>query len=375
MIQGGTSAAGRAARTGYTQYYIPCLLFASSKSVLEKMQNTKRVSVYNAYVKIEDFDGGLQLLNSCSYFQIQKYAGAGIDNATLTIQRAEIWGIWQDTYKNLLKPSKRSVTIFAGIPGKEEQVFCGRITGYQESQGSGGGAINLNLSDHRLTVQRTTTTQKYTEHTRFYEISRIADEIFKNAGQVLQIADTDTVSTWTPTGNGLESANQALSGEPEWTGGALVTINSGNVLTVTSDDLLIINDSLISNASRNFHDSSAFNTVNVKGLVDDVLTTDIVQDETDAKDRGIITYSAIVGSEHDNIEQAKLQAQRLIARALSGVFRCNTVYLPYLEPGQIVKIQSNRFNIALSTAKITSVMQQYQVGNCSTSISGLELLE
>ncbi|MEW6712975.1 MAG: hypothetical protein AB1403_24360, partial [Candidatus Riflebacteria bacterium] len=96
MIRGGTSAAGKTGsiRTGYTQYFIPCELFAYSKSVQTKLEQRGKAAVYNALVKIENLSGEEQILNSCSYFQVQKYFSSGVDSALVTVQKPEVWSIW-----------------------------------------------------------------------------------------------------------------------------------------------------------------------------------------------------------------------------------------------------------------------------------------
>jgi hypothetical protein len=376
MIKGGTSAAGKtgAMRTGYTQAYIPCELFCYSKSVQAKLEAKSRISRYNALVKIENLVGVEQVLTSCSYFQVQKYLSSGMDSASLTIQKPEVWSIWGDQFKNLLKPSKRNVTILAGVPGGEIPIFKGRITGMSEAQGASGGAINLNCNDHRITLQRTEPTQLALPHSRYCEIHRLANGIFKAAGQVLVIADVDTIGAFTPVNDGLASSNQALSSKPMWVSGDLMTIGTGDGLQVIGTDILSVTDAAIASATRDFYDSSAFNSVVIQGLNDDGdLVTDEVKNDADVIDRGKIKYSSVVGTEFDSIDIARAQANSLIERALAGRFFASIVFNPYLMPGQVIKIQSNRFNITETTGRIMMVRHQYQRGDCGTWLDGLEV--
>jgi hypothetical protein len=161
MLKGGTSAAGKtgALMTGYTQYYQPCEVIVYSTATQTQIEQSRRVLDYNSYVTIEDLTGVEVTLTSCSYFQVQRYIGEGIDNASFTVQKPEVWSLWGDTYTELLKPSKRTFRIYSGLPGKEVCLFAGRITSYTEVAGGDGGAINIYCNDHRLTLKRITPLQ------------------------------------------------------------------------------------------------------------------------------------------------------------------------------------------------------------------------
>jgi len=375
MIKGGTSAAGKtgAIRTGYTQMYIPCELVCYSKAVQTKLENTARASVYNALVKIETLTGEQQILTSCSYFQVQKYLSSGMDSAFLTIQKPEVWSIWGSKYTNLLKPSKRTVTIYAGIPGNEMPIFRGRITGVAEVQGANGGAINLTCSDTRITLQRTIPIQLEQPHSRYCEIHRLANAAFKEAGQVLAIADSDTSGVFTPSGDSLASVAQALSGQPVWVSGDVMAVSSGSALQILGDGLMLINDAVITSATRDFYDSNAFNTVTIQGMLNNKLVTEQIFDANDVSERGRVAYSTVIGSEFDSIATMRLQAQQMIARVLAGRFTASIAFNPYLIAGQAVKLESKRFKIPLTTARLSVITHQYQHGDCSTALNGLEV--
>lgn len=376
MIRGGTSAAGKtgAIRTGYTQFFIPCELFAYSKSVQEKLETRGKAASYRALVKIENLAGEEQILTSCSYFQVQKYFSSGVDNAFVTIQRPEVWSIWGNQYTNLLKPSKRTITILAGLLGEEIPIFKGRIVGMAEVQGGPGGAINLTCNDHRITLQRTRPEALALPHSRYCEVHRLANPTFKEAKQVLTVADSDTSGVFTPIIDNLKSVAQALSGDALWCSGEVMAVGTGGGLQVLGDDVLLIDDAAIITATRDFYDSSAFNTVNIKGLDSEgEVITETILDETDADERGTVAYGTVVGTDKDSIESVRALAVEMIAKSLAGRLQASIVFNPYLVPGQIVKFSSNRFKIALTTATIKSVRHQYQYGDCGTWLDGLEI--
>lgn len=375
MIRGGSSAAGKtgAIMTGYTQFYQPCEVIVYSKTVQQQIQR-KKTTAYGVYVTIEDFDGNEIVLNSCSYVQVQKYSSTGIDTAYMTLQKPEVWSIWGDDYTEIIRPSKRSCTVYAGLPGKEIILIRGRIIGAAEMAGGNGGAINVNITDHRATLRRITPqTLKYAR-SRYCEAHRLAFPTFAPAQLPLVIHDTDVISMFAPAQNNLESMESAVSGAPEWVGGDLMEVGSPSGHEIIGSDLLLIDDSMITYASREFYDSNAFNAVNVIGIKSGFVVNDEVRNDVDIGKRGKIVATSVMGSEDDDLDFVKELAERAIQRSLRGRFSANTTFLPYLVPGQIIRFQSTRFKIAETTAKVRMVRHQYSHGNDITALDGLEVV-
>lgn len=374
MLKGGTSAAGKtgALMSGYTQYYQPCEVICYSKST-QAIMEAQGTRAYNAYVTIEDLDGNDIILSTCSYLQVQKYLASGIDNGSVTVEKPEVWSLWGSDYTEILKPSKRSITIYAGAVGKEIVLLRGRITGYAEMIGGEGGAININISDHRSTLQRIAPVALLYEHTRYCETHRLAFPTFAAAGMTMTINDKDVTGFFQPTQNNLNSVAQAISGQPEWIGGGIMTVGAAGGAEYLGDDLLLITDELITYATRDYYDSSAFNAINITGLRSSFVITKEIRDDADIAKRGKILSGATLGSEVDILADMEVLAQQAIARALLGRLSIFITFQPYIVPGQIIKIQSDRFNIPLTTARTTLVRHQYAHGNEATALDGLEV--
>jgi hypothetical protein len=376
MLRGGTSAAGKtgALMSGYTQYYQPCEVICYSKNTQAAIEHSRRTLDYNSYVTMEDLNGNEIRLTTCSYFQVQRYIGDGIDNASFTIQKPEIWSIWGDIYPELLKPSKRSFSIYSGLAGKEICLFRGRIITYTEIAGGSGGAINIYCNDHRLTLKRITPLQLTYEHTRYCEVHRLAFPTFVAAGLNLTIQDKDTVGLFPPVETAYTSIANAISGSPEWVASDVMALGTASGLEILGNDLLRITDSIITYATRTFADSSAFNAVEITGLHSGFVVTKEIKDDADIVKRGKISYGNVVGTEYDDLAEIELIARKMIARALAGNLSATINYNPYIIPGQIVILQSDRFNIAETIARVKLVRQQLAHGNPSTSLDGLEVI-
>lgn len=377
MIRGGTSASGKTGglMTGYTQYYQPLEVIVFSVDTQAAMEASTGSSGCVAYITIEDLAGEIVTLSSCSYFQVQRYISSGIDNATLTIEKPEVWSIWGDSYTELLKPSKRTVTIYSGLSGKEVIVFVGRITGMVETAGGGGtGAINLYLSDHRATLQRIVPLQLTYEHTRYCEVHRLTHQTMVEAGGNVTIHDKEVIGLFAPADNNFNSANQAMSGSAEWASGGLMNIGTAITQDIIGEDLFYIDDSLITYATRDFYDSSAYNTINITGLKSGFVITRVVKDDADIAKRGRIIAGTVLGTEYDDIDDVQTLAEALLVKSLAGRFSITIKYNPYLIPGQVIKIQSDKYNIPESFARLNLVRQQYSYSNQSTSLDGVEII-
>jgi hypothetical protein len=360
--------------SGYTQYYQPCEVICYSTVTQARLEQSSRVQDYSTYVTMEDLTGEEIILRTCSYVQVQRYIGEGIDNASFTIQKPEVWSLWGDTYTELLKPSKRTFSVYSGLPGQEICLFKGRIVSYTEIAGGAGGAINIYCNDHRLTLKRITPLQLVYEHTRYCEIHRLAFPTFTLAGLNLTITDKDTVGLFPPVETAYTSIANAISGSPEWVAADVMALGTASGLELYGNDLLNIDDRVITYATRIFADSSAFNAVEIQGLRSGFLVTKTVKDLADIAKRGEILYGNVVGTAYDDITEIEAIANKMIQRALAGNLSLTINYNPYLIPGQIIYLQSNRFNIPKAPARVKLVRQQYSHGNASTTIDGVELL-
>ena len=376
MIQGGNSAAAKvgSSRLNYSHVYLPMQTFTFSKDIIAKISETDHARIYNAYVTIESDSGTVDLV-TCSYFQIQRKSVGSNDSASLTIQKPEIWSVWGSYYPSILAPSQKQLIIYAGITGYEVPIYIGRITSSTESQGGSGGAININSSDFRVTMKREDAVEKTTEHTKYYEMHRQANQAFRDSGQVMCYSDYDAVGEFSAIGNKYDAANKAISGEYSWQSSPVGVVTSGanNNTLVTGDDVILINDRVIYNATRGISDSSSYNTVNCIGLVGGTVTTSVINDAADVAKRGRIQYSDTIGSENDLLADVESNAAIMIGAVLEGIFSGVIVYNPYLVSGMIVRFQSDRFNIPLTLAALNSVRHQYSQGQCTTSLDGVEI--
>jgi hypothetical protein len=104
------------------------------------------------------------------------------------------------------------------------------------------------------------------------------------------------------------------------------------------------------------------------------VVTKEIKDDADIVKRGKISYGNVVGTEYDDLAEIELIARKMIARALAGNLSATINYNPYIIPGQIVILQSDRFNIAETIARVKLVRQQLAHGNPSTSLDGLEVI-
>lgn len=377
MIIGGTSSAGKCGnlRTGYSQKFIPCQAYLLSETIRLQLQRNRNL-VWSAYVQIEDLTGTLITVKECSYLQVQKQLIGGMETASITVEKPELWSIWGLTYPEVLRPSKRKLKIYAGIKGSEVLVYTGRITSVTETRGSDSlGAININCSDYRSILNKEQSTQLPFITSRYYEIFRLCKNVFDVSQQMICINDQDTSTQWYPTGDSYKATDGTISGQPAWSMGQGTVVIAGNRQQNVIGRVLEITDAHINWATRTFADGTAYNAavavgLNNSGEVEQVEVTDPV----DIAKRGKIVYTQNVGSDADNLDDMITFAQDIIAKALQGSFSLTLTYNPYLLPGQIVKFSSTRFNIPVTYARLNAVRMQYQYGNATTAIDALELL-
>lgn len=377
MIQGGISAGGKLSsqRLNYSHVYLPMQTFTFSKDVITKISETDKARTYNAYVTIETDSGTIDLV-TCSYFQIQRKSVGSNDSAFLTIQKPEVWSVWGSSYPNVLSPSKKTLIIYCGVPGYEVPIYVGRITSSTESQGSNGGAININCSDYRVNLKREDAVEKTTEHTKYYEMLKQANAAFQDFGQVMCYSDQDAIGTFSSTGTKYDAANKALSGEHTWqfSPAGVTTAGADNNSLSIGDDVILIDDRIIYTATRSITDGSSYNTVNCQGLNSSGdFVTSTVEDTFDVAKRGRIVYNSIIGTDKDLLTDIEALANTMIVSVIQGGLSAGTVFNPYLCSGMIIRFQSNRFNIPLTLAKINSVRHQYSYGNCASYLDGLEV--
>lgn len=376
MFKGGTSAAGKtgAMMTGYTQYYQPCEVFCYSKSTQAAMELSRKATAYNVYVTIEGLDGVEKTISECSYVQVQKYIASGVDNASFTVEKPELWSIWGNEYTEILKPSKRAFTIYAGIPGKEIIVFRGRIISYTEIIGGEGGALNIYCNDYRVSLKRLVPVQLYYDHTRYCEIHRLSFPTFAAAGMTMTITDKDVVGLFPPVQSNLDSVTAAVSSVTQWVSSDVMSVGTASGHELIGDDIFEINDQIITYATRGFYDSSAFNTINIMGLRSGFVVTKIIRDDADIAKRGVVEAMEVLGSEYDNLVDVEASARALLALSLSGSLSLSITFNPYIVPGQLVLVNSQRFNIENTYARVKAARHQYKHGAASTALDGLEIV-
>lgn len=377
MIQGGTSSAGKSGnlRTGYTQQFLPCQLFLIADAIQAKLEANSGLT-WNAYVKIEDLTGALITLAEVSYFQIQKQFLSGIDTASITIEKPEVWSIWGDDYTEVLRPSKRKIKIYSGLVGQEIEVFTGRITNAVETRGSDNlGAINITCNDYRSIMRKSESTQLGAECSRYYELYRLALATFDAAQQLLMITDADTYSTFLPSGDLLTAAAATISGQAAWSLGGGVVAVGGNRGEIIPGDMLEISDKQINYAVRSFADSTAYNVATARGLVGGAITEQEVTDAADILKRGRVVYPETVGTDGDTLADMIFLAGKIIARSLNGSLSATILFNPYLLPGAIFKLTSVRFKISATWARVNAIRHQYRHGSCTTALDGLELID
>ncbi len=376
MIKGGTSSAGKSGnlRTSYSQQFIPCQLYIMPPALQARLENNDRLT-FNAYVQVEDMTGSLVTLSACSYFQVQKQLLGGLESASLTIEKPEVWSLWGSTYNEVLRPSLRKLKIFAGFPGYEMPIFTGRIINAYETRGSGNlGAINLTCSDFRSALRKEESTQNTDNASRYYEIYRLAQATFSGADQMLVISDRDVWGAFLPVGDKLQAINDTITGQPAWSMGSGSVVVCGNRQLVSLGDAVAITDAQINYATRIFADSTAYNVAVATGLSGGVLTEQEVTDAADIAKRGRVVYPQTIGGDNDELTDMVALAGEIISRSLAGTLSATILFNPYLLPGQIVSFQSTRLEIDATPAKIQAVRHQYRHGSCITALDSLELL-
>lgn len=378
MIFGGNSAGGKLSsqRLNYSHVYLPLQTFTFSKSVISEITSSSKARKYNAYVTIETDSGTVDLV-TCSYFQVQRKSIGSNDSASLTIQKAQVWSVWGTENPGILSPSQKVLTIYCGIPGEEIPIYFGRITSSIESQGANGGAININCSDFRVTMKREDACVKTTEHTKYFEMHRQANQAFRDSGQVLCYSDQDGVGIFNSIGNKYDASNKAISGEHTWQASPAGCITSGanNNNLVLGDDIPLLDDRVIYTATRSISDSSSFNTVSCVGLdvVGGTLISSSVNDAADVAKRGRITYSTTIGTDKDLLTDVESIAATMIASVLEGGLAASVVFNPYLCSGMIMNFQSDRFNISPTIASLGGVRHQYSYGDAQTFLDGVDV--
>ncbi len=376
MIKGGTSSAGKSGnlRTSYSQQFIPCQLYIMPPALQARLENNDRLG-FNAYVQVEDMTGSLVTLSACSYFQVQKRLLGGLESASLTIEKPEVWSLWGSTYNEVLRPSLRKLKIFAGFPGYEMPIFTGRIINAYETRGSGNlGAINLTCNDYRSALRKEESTQNTDNASRYYEIYRLAQATFSGADQMLVISDRDVWGAFLPVGDKLQAINDTITGQPAWSMGSGSVVVCGNRQLVSLGDAVAITDAQINYATRIFADSTAYNVAVATGLSGGVLTEQEVTDAADIAKRGRVVYPQTIGGDNDELTDMVALAGEIISRSLAGTLSATILFNPYLLPGQIVSFQGTRLEIDATPAKIQAVRHQYRHGSCITALDSLELL-
>lgn len=380
MIQGGSSSAGASGnmRSGYSAAFLPCRVMAFPASVAAKF-NAGRGFRYDGYVRIKNGSDEWVTIGEASYFQVNKSPDGSSENANVTVQNSVKWSPFGTEYPDLLKPSNRLCQILARVDDENySPIFTGKIVNYSQPEGLNGGAINLTLQDLRSVLQREAGVEFENEQTLYHNARIQLHSKLRSIGSGFSAEMPDSSGTITSAGSKYDNIGASIPAK-KWynlSNGAVV-VGTVDIQTLkVATGLIRLTDDNILIATRSLNDADMFNSVRVQGLDGETLTTETVEDAADVADRGSVFYSAgIVGGRAMTIDRARAVATAMIAEALAGSFNIEIPFMPYLELGQIVYVQSDRFNIPASYAILSRVRHQYQVGNCATYLDRVTISE
>jgi hypothetical protein len=379
-IIGGSNAAGASGnmRSGYTTHFLPCRCNIMPPAVIAAYNAGRELPVYFK-VRVKNTLGAWVEIPDCGYVQINKNPEADTESTSITIQDSETWSAYNALHEGLLKPSNRIIQVLAGITENNlAPLFTGKITNYQQPEGSDGGAINLTCKDIRAVLQRQNATSFLPDQTNYHAAKIQLHSGFRAAGINFAAQFTDAAGSIALAGSKMDAIN-TVAPDKQWynaSNGAVIVASKlfesveavGSLIELSDDNILV--------ATRSISDDSAFNSVLVQGLSGGVVVSQTVSDAADVADRGSIFFSGgIVGTTANTIAQSVEIAEAMIYSSLLGRFDIEVPFNPYFELGQVVKIQSDRFNIPDSFAILSRVRHQYQVGNAVTYLDQLEIQE
>jgi hypothetical protein len=378
-IRGGSDGAAMSGnmRSGFSMSFLPARCSIVPEDIITRYNRGDELPV-EFIVRVQNTLGAWIEIPDCGYVQINKNPEGDTESTSITIQDSETWSAYGTLHPGLLKPSNRIIQILAGVTGDSlSPIFSGRITNYQQPEGSNGGAINLTCRDIRAIFQRQTAVSASVEQTAFNSVKRQMHGTLRAAGLAFSAQFPDSAGLIAVVGSRLDAIDTNVPNK-QWyntsTGAIIVATRLVENIEAVGD-LIELSDFNIFIATRSISDENAFNSVRVQGISGGVVVTETVDDDADVLDRGRIFYSGgIIGGPTQPIEQSREIAEAMIFANVSGRFDLEIPFNPYLELGQVIAVQSDRFNISPSLAVIQRVRHQYQVGNAVTYLDQLELL-
>lgn len=380
MILGNSSGAGASGnmRSGYSTAFLPCRAMAFPAAVATKF-NSGRGFTYSAYCEVQNSSGDWVTIGEASYFQVNKSPDGSSESANITIQNSIKWSPFGSTYPDLLKPSNRLCRIVAKADSFNfTPIYTGKIVNYMQPEGFKGGSINLTLQDIRSVLQRESGVEFEPEQSLYHNARIQLHSKLRSIGSGFSAEMADSTGTITSAGTRYDNVSASIPGK-KWynTSNGVIVISTSDIQTQkVTTGIVRLTDDNITTATRSLNDANMFNSVRVQGDDSGTLTTETVEDAADVADRGAVFYAAgIIGGSAITIAQARAIASAMIAESLAGSFSFQTAFMPYFDAGQIVYVQSDRFEIPASYATLTRVRHQYRVGSCVTYLDRVTIGE
>ena len=334
---------------------------------------------YSATAKIND---GVQdiLIGEVANFQISANINRS-GNAMLTVRDTDKWGISQTTYKDLLRPSNKILTItismMIGTSSYDVDVFTGTIESYSESQGASGGSISLSCRPTSVSILN----KSYNAPNRLTAFRAINDALkstgsfSKTQGLVMMLSDKPYGGAQeTSIGELINTITMGTAIVEERTAGGL-KIDSQSGEEVETPAVFTVSDDNTGSITRSVGAQSTFNTITAWGLDDDgELVTQVVQDAADVAARGVLRYSTTYGDPELPIESNVAAAEALLSVGLRGRVSVQMVLNPFLRVGDLISFSSVRLGITSATAKVNRLQHHFAHGNAQTWLSEVSLL-
>lgn len=382
MIIGGVSGAcyTGSARSSYFEVYLPALVMINSASVDNAFQ-LRRPIKYSASARIRNVaDDAWIDLADVIYFQISGNSNGG-GSANLTLRKPDKWNISGSEYPDLLRPSTRALQIFVTISfgGNTYTVpaFSGYVENYSESHGQSAGSISISAKSNSISLQNRPT-QDLTSSTVY---RRIVDELAASGlfptGQVPVIFFEDSVLTTQQNFSNLLALIEGLAPVSV----DIITRSTGGLIvqpkgqaTDETQSFTLSDDNQVS-ISRSIGGAQSYNRIIAAGLVDDVLTTQTVEDVTDIARRGVVQYPYRYGNTTRELSLSVADAEALLAESLRGKLSAQTQLNPFINVGTVLGFSSGRLFITNGRARVGSFTHSYQHGSASTQIYDMAVLE
>lgn len=392
MIIGGTSAGGKTSslRTGYSESFFPCRAYLKNSAVEAAFnQSYNQPIIYTASARIRNIsDTAWVNLGTCSYFQITRGSEGNVDSANLTIAKGEAWSAFLDggDYEGLLLPSNRTLQLIVGIiiAGSEKRffVFSGRINQYTENIGGNSSSINIGVTDTRaqmfkvsaiITGYEQTTYRNLLRQLKAFSDSNVgsAEAIKFNALFADSVIDSSVVGS----GKVLDAISSIMpSGQNTLFTGSGIAFY-GTVSGDENDYSFEYSDKNIISLTRISDDGEQYNTVRIFYTDSGTKYTKDISDAGSVAINGNIYYLGWIGGIGYTEAAATRIANELLSVSVRGKIRMEILLNPFLEPGSVIKISSQKYSIPAYYAKIISISHQYSVGRAATYINELRYIE